>query len=637
MRLEDLRYRYRERKSINEPQVEIDLLTNAEPPKDSKGTPSCWVDRDAVYVLHPDRQVAKFTLQGATPTLAQASVAPAASAGLLLRRLGGDFGTGVALDGQTPVDFEAVLTDPKGVPIAGAPVELTVVDQDLPRRGQLRYLGLRQTDAQGRVRGRYLPPKIEARELDPRRGLPILGFQATATPHGLPAADANENVRGLPLVPAFFRISRAGYATVDQIPAQIVTTQGGILAGNVVHRAARRVTLGAGMTEEIREYPVAAATVELLADARTILGKVTSGSDGSFRLEFGAQDAPAARAEIALPEPLRFERLEPKVADHVLRFWQALRSLADAQYGYEVQALTTLLDERFPERLAAANDEVSILKELDALERVGLLSTALLVSHRLVEYGSGRFVESIEAFVQGLIDLFDPMQWEKAGPDVRTAVFKLYEKTPLKRDLIRNSLGKLWLRLMTEQGYHAGSATGQAFWAPVKDYLTNLLLGGVEFSGWKPGVLKMCVGDYRKQAQAELDRAARAWESRTLPFGGRVGPIFRARYADLEPRLRQAADRQMNLDSFKAGVKLGFDTLGNSVKIVASLYASPAGGEAARKGVDGLERRFKVFQSALDTGMMFDWAGDIAAGYEAARQFGQAALSAAPSCFGGGC
>jgi hypothetical protein len=580
----------------------------------------------------------------AKPPAAPEAPKPAAGR-LLVRPVAGDFKQGVWLDGQSPVDFEAVLTDTQGKPMAGVSVELTVVDRDLPRRGQFAYVGGRATDAEGRMRGRYLPPRVEEQELA-RRG-PILGFQARATPSGAAPLDANENVPAQPLVPALLRADRAGYVAVERIPVQLPSLRAGSVRGRVIlklSRAAHDSSLGPP-TRTPAEYAVAGARVELVLGARR-LGEAVSDANGRFALEFTVDRSAPPPPAFSLPEPVAFTAYEPALASRIAEARRALVALADAKtYGYQVAPLLAQIDERFPARFAAAPTAAAIEKELDRLHRVELLTGALWKTHDLVTRAAGEWAESLTALVESLLDIFNPLDLLRTGgtaAEVQKWAEIARDRTPLKRKIVQSALEGLASRLQravsSEPLRDAAEKLYEATaWDRTKDAITTHLLkegpGEDKDARWKEPIVAALTGRYRDLAQKELDRAASLWETDKLAAGGQQGPVLVARYAEIAEHQNRVMAQQLSLDLYKADVKLGMGFVGNGIKIIATGY----GAVGIAPGVELIEKGLKTVNVGLDGFQGFQWLHDYGLGMRGIEQFSRAALDLRTHCMGAGC
>ena len=569
--------------------------------------------------------------------------APKPAAGrLVVRQVGGDFKQGVWLDGQSPVEFEAVLTDSQGKLLAGVPVDLAVVDRDLPRRGQLSYLGARTTDAQGRVRGRYLPPRVEERELS-RQG-PILGFQARAMPKGAAPIDANENVLARALVPAFLRLSRDPYVPVERVPVQLPSLRAGSVRGSVVYRFSRTAfdSSAGPATRTTNEYPVAGATVELSTGGKR-LGEAVTDANGKFQLDFAVERSSGPPPQLTLPDPIAFTEYGPVPKGRLAQARVDLGYLADPKtYGYQVGPLLAQIDERFPQRLAAAATAPAIEKELDRLHRVGLLIAALWKTHDLVAHSAGEWAESLTAVVESLLDVFNPLdklKTEGTAGELQKWAELARDRSPVKAKIVQRVIAGLAsqlkkvaesepLRDAAEKLYEATA------WEATRGAITSHLLKEKkredEEPRWKEPIVDALMGRYRDLAQKELERAARLWEADKIPVGGRQGPLFAARYQEIAAHKDQVTARQLRLDLYKANVKLGMDVVGNGIKIIATGY----GAAPVAEGVELVEKGLKTVNVGLDGFQGYLWLKDYSVGMRGISQFAQAALA---HCIGAAC
>ena len=570
---------------------------------------------------------------------------PTAGAGrLVVRGVGADFKQGVWLDGQSPVEFEAVLTDTQGKPMTGIPVELAVVDRDLPRRGQLSYLGSRTTDAQGRVRGRYLPPRVEERELQ-RQG-PILGFQARAMPKGGQPVDANENVLAHALVPAFLSVSRAGYLPVERVPVQLPSLRAGSIRGSVIYRFNRTAfdSSAGPAVRTVNEYSVAGAKVELSVGQKR-LGEALTDARGSFQLDFTVQQSSAPLPSFTLPDPIAFLGYEPTTKGRLALTREALMLLGTAKtYGYQVEPLLNQIDERFPARFAAAATASAIETEQERLHRVGLLVTALWKTHDLVEHSAGQWADSLGALVESLLDVFDPLDKLKSeglAPEVVKWARFTREQTALKRNIVERALatlsGKIY-KVASSANLSAASGTlyEATAWSYTKEKITKYLLrtdDDTKDPDWRPLIVDGLMSPYRDLAQKELQRAAQLWEAGKIPVGGRQGPLFAARYQEIADHKDQVTAQQLNLDLYKADVKLGTDLVGNGIKIIATGY----GAVAVAEGVEMVEKGLKTVNVGLDAFQGYLWLQDYGVGMRAISQFARAALELRSYCVGAAC
>lgn len=609
---------------------------------------ACWLDgAGAVHVLYEDLRIGKFTPASATGAVARA--APAASEApspkLTLR-----FGPyldqtglpeGIALDDQAgnTVGFGAELTDPQGKPLPGVEIELSVSDARFPKQGSFSVRS-RTTDAQGRVAGTYKPPRLEEGQVRPGT---YIGFQARALVQGMAPLEAQENVLALPLVEAYARISRAGYTPVERIPVRVPSARSGKVLGKVVHVPWIRHELSAPAGSVARnqkdQIPVNRAKVELFTRQGTLLGQAETDATGGFTLEFATDPKIAERPLGVLPEFLEFTRLDPEVGDLPADVRRTLRELANARYNYKVAALDTLL-ERFPHRLAAARDDLEVAKEVDRLFRVGMLCATIWKTHDLAAHAASQWAASLEALMEDLLNIFDPLK--AVAPDFhvvdaagRQAIRTMVRSTPVQWEFVQSLLAKLgaqWkrqaFRRATQKMYEATA------WNYVKKQLQSALLaGGDAATNWKRHVVETMTGHYREQAQAELDQAARLWTDGTIPFGGRQGPVFRARYSEIAAFVDEARARQLDRDLGKADVKLFADTL---VKGLA-IYATGTGMAPAAEGLAALDRALKLLPVALDASQGNAWIDAYEAGLAGVRQFGQAALRSRAYCLGAAC
>ena len=658
MRLEDLRYRYRERKSINEPQVEIDLLTNAEAPKGAKGTPHCWVDRDVVYVLHPDRQVAKFTLQGGAPAPAQQALP---SMPTLSIRLGPE--DRVVLDGAKRVNLEACLKDPKGDPMPGVEVTFSANDKDLPKRGRIEYPegSSRTTDTKGCATGFYLPPLVRDKDLGQQGGLTledrrrplIIAFEARAVLKGQAPLEASANATAFPLLDALFKISRRGYATVEKIPALIPSLRGGIATGTAVHKP--QGTGQGGGTAQTFGFPVAGATVELMDLDGKPLGSAATDANGSFTIDFRTEGG-ASRPNKLLGDELVFTQYEPEVENQVSRTRVALRAMeagtisgSQEQYGYQTGGLRALLDDHFPMRLAAAAKDQAIDMELDRLERVGLLVVSLRATHDLTQHAATRFSDSLGDMVEGisgiLLDKFNPLGakaqlgakeyrlGEQVGGVAASATGAGAAKgellTPMRWKTAHFVVGKLSAGLTSKVGQDALTAGYEiAAWEKAKNFLAETLANGNE--GWKGGLARLLTTPCRDLGQAELDRARDLWARDAIPYtGSPIGPIVRERYAEIAAHKQAVADQQLEWDLFKTNVRQGLDLLQKSATVIAAATTGPVAAQEMSEGLGKLQTALEAFGAAADAYQGYQWWKDWSTGMRAMRQFGETALGPA--------
>ncbi|MBI4542975.1 MAG: hypothetical protein HY705_08095, partial [Gemmatimonadetes bacterium] len=392
-----------------------DLLTGQTLPELERGpitkataVPRCWLHRGVVYAVYPDRKVAKFTLQGGG-TIAQETATPPVTAqpqaALALKRLGGDFTQGVWLDGRTPVDFEAVLTDDKGAPMAGVIVHLEVLDRTLPTFGRTAPLGSTVTDAQGRVRGRYVPPRVADPSL--ARRAPAVSFKASAQPRQGPPIEVFENAPAYPLLAGFLRVSRAGYLPLDQFPVELPSLRLGTVQGRVVFRASSTrfdSSASPAVERSSGDYRVAGAKVELMAEGRKIAEATTDGA-GAFQITLSP--ASAGPPSVALPDPIALTQYEAEVGARLLRVRRTLATLADPKYGYKVDRIQNAVAS-FHARFALAATEAAVEAEADALQRIGLLVAAISASHELAEDSADRIIDTIATIVADLVDVWDP-------------------------------------------------------------------------------------------------------------------------------------------------------------------------------------------------------------------------------------
>ena len=198
----------------------------------------------------------------------------------------------------------------------------------------------------------------------------------------------------------------------------------------------------------------------------------------------------------------------------------------------------------------------------------------------------------------------------------------------------------MWLKASTEQMVRYNQ---DKYWDKIKSKTMDVLMGAVGLGGWKEGLTKDCIGLYRQETQQQLDRAAQAWESAALPFtSGRVGPLLRPIYADLEARLRENATRQMNLETWEASVKFAFDTAGKGAMYAMAALTSPAGYMATKEAVDNIEKGFNGVNLLFEGYTLLQWMAGVSEGYAAATKFGDAALGGLAMgtrsfCFGDSC
>jgi hypothetical protein len=628
----------------------IDLLTGQEAKNLQTFGGQCWVHRGVVYAIYGDRQVARFTLQGAAGTVvadAPPAPAPAPPPAKLALRFGpyldrADLAEGVVLDDQVGnvVTLGAVLTDDTGRPMPGVEVELSLNDQQLPVRGAFTVRSTK-TDAQGRVSATYKPPRLL--EAQVRRGA-VIGVEARARLQGAAPLVAQANVLAYPLVQAVFRISRAGYTPVEGIAVPLASLQAGKVMGTVVHTAAIRHDLAAPAGSAARrgektQFPVNHATVELLTRQGTRLGQAETDPRGGFTLEFAADPGSPGRPLTVVPEFLEFKLLDPEVGDLPRDVRDALQALRDKRYGYRVDALVALA-EAFPRRLAAAGDDGEALREIDRLFRVGMLAAALWKTHDLVAHAAAQWTASIETLVEDLLAIFDPLN--AVAPDFhvvdaagRTAIRSALKKPWLQQQLVQRVLGKLgaqWkkraFRRATEKAYDATA------WEWVKDQLQQTLLsGGAAATGWKERITGALVRRYREVAQAELDQAARLWGEGKIPYGGRVGPLFRARYRELADDVAAVTARQLDRELDKANLKI----FTSSVIQGLVVYGTATGAAPVVQATQWIDKGLKGLDTALDASQDNAWFDTYEAGIASAQKFAQAALRARVACLGAAC
>jgi hypothetical protein len=658
--LEDMRFRYRDRKDAYESQVSIDLLTGSERvpwPKGVPSAPSCLVDRDAIYISYPDRHVAKFTLQGSGPAPAQQALqaGPVLSISLSEDR--------VVLDGKKRVNLEACLKDPRGAPVPEVEVAFSANDRDLPKRGQIEYReGVPPTtDAKGCAKAFYVPPLVQEKDLGRQGGLTledrrrplIIAFEARALPKGQTPREASVNATALPLLDAMFRISRRGYVAVEKLPALIPSLRGGIVTGIVIHKPQGLGQGGAGT--QTTGFPVAGAGVELLTMDGKPLGAATAETSGAFTIDFQAEGG-ISRPKTELADELVFTQYEPEVEDRLSQMRTVLRTLNEGtisgsqeKYAYQTGGLRALLDEHFPKRLAAAAKEQAIDMELDRLERVGLLLVSLRATHDLTQHAATRFSDSLGDMVDGisgiLMDKFSPLGAKAKFGDKE---FRLGEQlggvaasatgagaaktellTPMRWKTAHFVVSKLSAGLTSKVGQDALTAGYEiGAWEKAKNLLAEAIADGSE--GWKSGLAGLLTDSCRSLGQAELDRARDLWARDAIPYSGRpIGPIVRQRYAEVAAHKQAVADRQLQWDLFKTNVRQGLDLLQKSATVIAAATSGPIAAHEISEGLGKFQTALEAFGAAADAYQGYQWWKDWGTGIRAMRQFGETALGPA--------
>jgi hypothetical protein len=254
----------------------------------------------------------------------------------------------------------------------------------------------------------------------------------------------------------------------------------------------------------------------------------------------------------------------------------------------------------------------------------------------------------VETFVRSFVDLFDPLDSVKPkdtlklGMAHRDAIGALHEINPLRHKMVQDFTRKMFLKAGTESMTRYNQ---DKYWDLFKQKTMDVLMGAVGLTGWKANLAANCVALYRQDAQQHLDRAAQAWETGAIPFtSGRIGPLMRPIYAELEAKLRENATRQMTVEIWEASVKLAFDSVGKGIKYGAASFSGPAGYAATKQAVDNIEKGFNAVNTLLEGYTLYEWMVGVSSGYVAGAQFADTALgglamntTARSYCFGDGC
>ena len=629
-----------------------DLLTG-QILKDKNGVwpRTCWVHGGAVYVLYRDFRVARITSFGAA-SLPQERVGPppaGKSARLKLARVGPSFEEGVLFDGNTPLEFTATLTDQQGNPLPGVPVELRVAEDWLPRRGRFSLVSGSQSDANGQVRGRYIPPLLEEKEADTKRP-PVIALYTRAKPEGMPETETQVMIR--PIVPAgaVVRVSRVGFATVESIPVKVASLKAGTLKGIVAFRPQAGRTAGAATASGFPySGPILGAKVELLASGKKAIGEAVSGPDGSFTLVYAPDRTAKQKLETVLPKELIVSDLDPEVLRRIKQFQETLRLMNGSTYNYQTARLSALLSEAFPKRLMDAETPERADRTIDQLNRVSLLTAAIKVTHDLEVHAAERWADSMSEVMKGMIGLLDPLEkLNKSRQGASATGYGLqrgYEKLAGERGSAGDALklsyfGKLrWVILNKIEAKLKEKKTEDKAWNLVKDKISKYILEPLAAGDhWQNSASRGLVNAYRERAQEMLNQAAQAWEAGSIAYGGPFEKILRHRYGELAENRDRVTNRQLDKDLTKADVDFAFDWLGKSAVILSGLYGSPAAAQKVDEGVEALKKGTDALNTAMDAHMGYLWLQDYMKGYGMLEQYARITLQQRTLvCIGEGC
>lgn len=336
-------------------------------------------------------------------------------------------------DGKTPLEFQVTLRDPRGQPVAGVNVTVTEPGNESGIRGQLSLAGGEPTtgkiegttDRDGRLRLRYLAPRLDAKEVKWERAHVVFATTATKSVPQLTERRDFFIVAGNEFV---VTLAKPGFAT-NPVPLRLRTRNGQVRA--------RFVT-------EPGVFPIGNAEVVVAGLDGKPVGRGMTDLNGAVELAFATDPLSGASQTEDIKEPIAVP-LAPELLDRQQRAKPHLDRL-------KAQAFSTAAHERFwadlPKTLAAAPmaGRSLLAKKTRTADYWYNSATRLAFLALFVSELNERHVESrtwfLESFKQGiealgtataLNDTLKEKAKETLGAGAKTEVWQQWNETALKK------------------------------------------------------------------------------------------------------------------------------------------------------------------------------------------------------------